>query len=70
MVWLSMRFIDEKLWRLVSSGESKMLKKSKKIEKFENSKKSSEIIVLDHKSIIMMKIDKKSHFNIVYVQNK
>ena len=60
-------------WKIVaffiSSGESKMMKKSKKIEKFENSQKSSEIIVLDHKSIIMMKIDKKSHFNVVYMPN-
>ena len=40
-----------------------------KNEKIENLQKSSEMIVLDHKHIIIMKIDKKSDFNVVYVQN-
>ena len=46
-----------------------MMKKSKKIEKFENFQKSSEIIVLDHKSITMIKIDNKNHLNFVCMQN-
>ena len=47
-----------------------MMNKSKKNEKNQNSQKSAEIIVLNHKKIRTMKIDKRSHFNVVYVQNK
>ena len=70
LVWPSMRFIDEKLWRIPFRQMSqKMMKKSKNFEKFENFPKSSATIIIDDKSLILMKIDKKSHFNVVYVEN-